>query len=95
MMIADFAISLSRKRLDKVNGTGRIHIMKNRYGRDGMSHKAEINTSTGHIIIERKEIDEDEITTDNQQGSNKSTSGTNFSNDERQYLQEKFFELSK
>jgi hypothetical protein len=39
--------------------------------------------------IERKEIDEDEITTDNQQGSNKSTSGTNFSNDERQYLQEK------
>ena len=28
MMIADFAMSLSRKRQDKVNGTGRIHIMK-------------------------------------------------------------------
>ena len=37
MMIADFAISLSRKRQDKVNGTGRIHIMKNRYGTDGMT----------------------------------------------------------
>jgi hypothetical protein len=95
MMIADFAISLSRKRQDKVNGTGRIHIMKNRYGRDGMSHKAQINTSTGQIIIEKKEIDEDEITTDNQQGSNKSTTGTNFNKDEKQYLNKKFYELSK
>jgi len=95
MMIADFAISLSRKRLDKVNGTGRIHIMKNRYGRDGMSHKAEINTSTGHIFIEKKEIDEDEIGTDNQQGPNKPTTGTNFNKDEKQYLNKKFYELSK
>jgi len=95
MMIADFAISLSRKRQDKVNGTGRIHIMKNRYGTDGMTYAAKINTSTGHINIDEKEIDEDMIGTDNQQGSTKPTAGTNFSSDERQYLQEKFFELSK
>ena len=95
MMIADFAISLSRKRQDKVNGTGRIHIMKNRYGTDGMTYAAKINTSTGHINIDEKEIDEDMLGTDNQQGLTKPTAGTNFSSDERQYLQEKFFELSR
>ena len=30
MMISDFAMSLSRKKEDKVNNTGRFHIMKNR-----------------------------------------------------------------
>ena len=51
MMIADFALSLSRKRQDKVNGTGRIHIMKNRYGMDGMTFGAKINTNNGHIEL--------------------------------------------
>ena len=32
LMITDFCMSLSRKKEDKVNGTGRFHIMKNRYG---------------------------------------------------------------
>jgi len=95
MMIADFAISLSRKRLDKVNGTGRIHIMKNRYGTDGMTYPAKINTSTGHIHIEEKEIDEDMIGTDNQQTPTKSTSATTFSKDEKEYLNEIFYVLSK
>jgi hypothetical protein len=35
-MITDLSISLSRKKEDKVNGTGRLHIMKNRYGMDGL-----------------------------------------------------------
>ena len=95
MMIADFAISLSRKRQDKVNGTGRIHIMKNRYGTDGMTYKATINTSNGQIFVEDKEMDEDEISTDNQLGSGKQKTGTSFNNDELQYLNKKFFELSK
>jgi hypothetical protein len=95
MMIADFAISLSRKRKDKVDGTGRIHIMKNRYGTDGMTYAAKINTSNGHIEIDEKEIDEDMIGLDNQQGSSKPTTGTDFNNQERKYLSEKFFELSK
>jgi replicative DNA helicase len=47
IMITDFAASLSRKRQDKVNGTGRWHIMKNRYGMDGLTYGAKIDTSTG------------------------------------------------
>lgn len=52
MMVADMCISLSRKKEDKVLGTGRIHIMKNRYGHDGMTYDAKVNTDTGHITIE-------------------------------------------
>lgn len=51
MMVADIAISLSRKKEDKVNGTGRVHIMKNRYGMDGMTYGAKVNTNNGHIDI--------------------------------------------
>jgi hypothetical protein len=47
IMITDFAASLSRKRQDKVNGTGRWHIMKNRYGMDGLTYGAKIDTSMG------------------------------------------------
>ena len=47
IMITDFAASLSRKRQDKVNGTGRWHIMKNRYGMDGLTYGSKIDTSTG------------------------------------------------
>lgn len=95
MMIADFAISLSRKRKDKVDGTGRIHIMKNRYGTDGMTYAAKINTSNGHIIIDKEEIDEEMLGADNQSTQTKKVTGTDFNNQERKYLSEKFFELSK
>ena len=37
IMITDFCLSLSRKAKDKVNGTGRFHVMKNRYGMDGLT----------------------------------------------------------
>jgi len=95
MMIADFAVSLSRKRKDKVDGTGRIHIMKNRYGTDGMTYEAKINTSNGKIEISDKEMDEDDISSDNQATSGKPTTATNFDSGELQYLSKKFFELSK
>lgn len=52
MMVADLAISLSRKREDKVLGTGRFHIMKNRYGEDGMTYNVTMDTNNGHIEIE-------------------------------------------
>ena len=58
MMVTDFALSLSRKKEDKVNNTGRFHIMKNRYGGDGMTYLALVDTSTGHIEIQ-SEYDED------------------------------------
>jgi replicative DNA helicase len=58
MMVTDFALSLSRKKEDKVNNTGRFHIMKNRYGGDGVTYFATVDTSTGHIDIQ-SEYDED------------------------------------
>ena len=51
IMITDVCISLSRKKADKVNGTGRFHIMKNRYGIDGLTFGVEADTSTGHFIL--------------------------------------------
>jgi replicative DNA helicase len=94
MMIADFSLSLSRKRQDKVNGTGRVHVMKNRYGSDGMTYAAKINTKNGNIEISASEMGEDEFVVEGQSGQPK-TPGTSFTADERNYLQQKFFELSK
>lgn len=51
LMVADICLSLSRKKEDKVLGTGRIHVMKNRYGRDGMTYDAKVDTNNGHIEI--------------------------------------------
>ncbi len=61
IMISDVCISLSRQRQDKVNGTGRFHIMKNRYGIDGLTFKVKADTSTGHFEV--TEYDESEETT--------------------------------
>jgi hypothetical protein len=94
IMIADFAMSLSRKRQDKVNGTGRIHIMKNRYGGDGMTYAAKINTKNGNIEISANEMGEDEFVIEGAPTPQK-TPATAWSADERNYLQNKFFELSK
>jgi hypothetical protein len=52
IMISDFCMSLSRKKEDKVNGTGRLHVMKNRYGMDGLTYNARVDTTTGHIEME-------------------------------------------
>ena len=51
LMITDFCMSLSRKKEDKVNGTGRFHIMKNRYGMDGLTFGVTANTNTGHFDV--------------------------------------------
>ena len=51
IMITDFCMSLSRKKEDKVNNTGRFHVMKNRYGMDGITFSLEADTSTGHISV--------------------------------------------
>lgn len=58
MMVADIAISMSRKKEDKVAKVGRFHIMKNRHGRDGMTYSAKVDTDNGEIVIEG-EIDLD------------------------------------
>ena len=51
MMITDFCMSLSRKKEDKVNNTGSFHIMKNRYGMDGLTYGVKADTSTGHFQV--------------------------------------------
>ena len=51
IMITDFCLSLSRKAKDKVNGTGRFHIMKNRYGMDGLTFGVKADTATGHFEV--------------------------------------------
>lgn len=51
IMVSDFCMSLSRKKEDKLNGTGRIHIMKNRYGMDGMTFGAKVDTNNGHFEL--------------------------------------------
>ena len=51
MMTADFVVSLSRKIEDKLAGTGRWHVIKNRFGPDGMTFPSKANFSTGQINI--------------------------------------------
>jgi hypothetical protein len=90
MMVTDVAISLSRKRQDKVNGTGRFHIMKNRYGMDGMSFNVKADTSTGHFEVSERVEDDDEESTSN---STPSTFNTIDYMDKKE-LRNKFFELN-
>lgn len=59
MMVADMCFSLSRQKEDKVLGTGRIHVMKNRYGQDGMTYNIKMNTDNGHIEFDGKTDMED------------------------------------
>ena len=51
VMTADFVMSLSRKVNDKISGTGRWHIIKNRFGPDGMTLPCKMDTSNGQIFI--------------------------------------------
>ena len=64
MMIADLSISLSRKRKDKLNGTGRFHFMKSRLGPDGMTYNAKIDLNKNYIDVTGEEFDESESTDD-------------------------------
>lgn len=52
IMIGDIVWSVSRKKEDKVNKTGRVHWIKNRYGPDGMTFGAYIDIERGDIRIE-------------------------------------------
>ena len=50
-MTADFVVSLSRKIEDKAAGTGRWHVIKNRFGPDGITLPSKMNASNGQIDI--------------------------------------------
>ena len=51
VMTADFILSVSRKVEDKIANTGRFHVIKNRFGIDGITYPATINTNTGSILV--------------------------------------------
>ena len=89
MMITDLSISLSRKKEDKVNGTGRFHIMKNRYGMDGLTFQVNVDTTIGKIEI--GDVYDDEADTVPPQ---KTPSYNNFDELDHQMLKNKFFELN-
>ena len=90
-MITDFCMSLSRKAKDKVNGTGRFHIMKNRYGMDGLTFGVKADTSTGHFEVH--DYNADDYESDDQPSNQKQGYG-DFDTFDKQVLKNKFFELN-
>ena len=94
IMITDFCMSLSRKKEDKVNNTGRFHLMKNRYGMDGITFGVEADTSTGHFVVKSEYFEGDESET-----MAPTTRSNKFDTDvdtfDKQLLRKKFFELEK
>ena len=92
IMITDFCMSLSRKAKDKVNGTGRFHIMKNRYGMDGLTFGVKADTSTGHFEVHDYDPDE-EFENEVSNPSNNKSYG-DFDTFDKQSLKNKFFELN-
>jgi hypothetical protein len=51
VMNADFIMSLSRKSKDKLNNTARVHVMKNRFGPDGITFPSKMDTNRGILEI--------------------------------------------
>lgn len=51
IMTADFVLSLSRKVTDKVANTARFHVIKNRFGPDGLTFPSRMNAGCGDIQI--------------------------------------------
>ena len=77
MMITDFAASISRRAKDKQTGIGRFHIMKNRYGMDGLTYGANINIAIGSFQL----VDENELedTSPQESNTNSGFANNNFS----------------
>lgn len=62
IMIGDFIISLSRKKEDKMAGTGRFYVMKNRFGPDGVWYPCSFDASCGKIdLYEKNSVEANEI----------------------------------
>jgi archaellum biogenesis ATPase FlaH len=91
IMISDFCLSLSRKKEDKVNGTGRLHVMKNRYGMDGLTYNAKVDTTTGHIDLDDNNEGVDIAPT---KTFNQSTKPNDWDNSDIQKLRNKLSDFS-
>jgi hypothetical protein len=51
IMTGDVVISISRKTEDKLANTARWHVIKNRYGIDGITFPSKVDSSVGRIEI--------------------------------------------
>ena len=51
VMTSDFIMSVSRKAKDKLSNTARFHVMKNRFGADGLTFPAKMDTMIGMIDV--------------------------------------------
>lgn len=51
IMTGDFVFSLSRKSDDKTSNTARIHVIKNRFGADGMTFPTYFDSSNGDVRL--------------------------------------------
>lgn len=65
VMNADFIMSLSRLDTDKLNDSARIHIMKNRFGPDGMTFNCTMNPTIGKLEVYENTLSDDDITAQN------------------------------
>ena len=63
VMVADFLMSLSRKVEDKMSGTGRGHVIKNRFGPDGITLPSKINTNNGQFQFFEQQTQQGKQTT--------------------------------
>lgn len=71
IMTADFVMSVSRKINDKISNTARFHIIKNRFGPDGMTFPSKMNASNGDIQIYNEKSKEGmEIFSEMKEGEN-------------------------
>lgn len=96
IMIADFVLSLSRKKEDKIGGTGRFHVMKSRFGGDGMSFFVSADTSRGKFEI-LEDYDENNEEHNPKYSKQEEDDYQNLGIDKRQknILAKKFFELER
>jgi replicative DNA helicase len=62
IMTGDFIFSLSRGMDDKNAGTARIHVMKSRFGGDGITYACEFDASNGKInIYDKNSVEGQEV----------------------------------
>lgn len=96
LMIADFLMSISRKKEDKINGTARFHIMKNRYGSDGLSYFIHANTEMGHFeIIDEYDEENEEHNRKPSQKEVEDQKNLGIDKYDKDKLRDMFFQLKK
>jgi replicative DNA helicase len=78
MMITDFCASISRRAKEKQTGVGRFHIMKNRYGMDGLTYGAYINIAIGQFdLVSESEFEDLAGSSESNTNSNQITDNFN------------------